>query len=288
MRWPIGKVKKYRKNPVLNPYRSNKFESAATYNGTALKENNKVYLYYRAEQHYYNDYISSIGMAVSKNGLEFERKKEPVIKPERRYEKRGCEDPRITKIEDTYYLIYVAFTGRKSHIALAESKDLLHWKKKGLLMKYAKSGVLLPKKIKGKYYLYYGDTNIYLATSRNLKDWQTQEKPVLTPRRDHFDSRLVEMGPAPIITKKGIFVIYNSFNGEEYSAGCAMLDKNDPGKAIARKEDPILSPTSSWESYGKINYVVFAEGLVQMKNKYFIYYGGADKSIGVAFAKKKY
>jgi len=288
MRWPIGKLKKYKKNPILSPSKKNKWESAAVYNGTAVRKNGRIYIFYRAEQDYYNKYVSKVGLAVSRDGFKFKKHGKPVIVPERRYEKRGCEDPRICEIDGKYYLTYVAFSGRKIGIALAESKDLLHWKKKGILLKNVKSGALVPKKIDGKFVMYFGDTNMYVATSKDLKKWKISEEPVLSPRIDKFDLQLVEIGPCPIVTKKGIFIIYNSSNWDEYNVGYAMFSKNNPEKLIARTNKPKLSATQPWESYGKVNYVVFAEGLVEKDGKYFLYYGGADKSIGVAVGRKLY
>lgn len=288
MRWPIGKLNKFKGNPVLSPSRKNKWESAAVYNGTAVRKHGKIYLFYRAEQHYYSDYISKIGLAISKDGYNFKRLKNPVIVPEKVYEKRGCEDPRICEIDGRYYMTYVAFSGRKIHIALAESDDLIEWRKKGILIKYSKSGALVGGKVNGKYVLYFGDTNIYLATSKDLKKWKVYGKPVLTPRADKFDSRLVEIGPCPVLTQNGIFVVYNSSDGHEYNVGYAMFSKNPPSKLIARTNTPRLSATKPWENFGKVNYVVFAEGLVEKNGDYLEYYGGADKSIGVAVGGKKY
>ncbi len=288
MKWPIGKLKKYRHNPVLNPSRKNKWESAAVYNGTAVRKEGKIYLFYRAEQHYYNDYISKIGLAISKDGFKFKRLKQPIIVPERSYEKRGCEDPRICEIDGKYYMTYVAYSGTKTYVCLAESSNLLNWKKRGILIKYVKSGALVSGKIDDRYILYFGDINIYMASSRNLKNWKVYEEPVLTPRADKFDSRLVEIGPCPIVTKKGIFMIYNSSDGNEYNVGYAMFSKTKPEKIIARTNSSRLSATQSWESYGKVNYVVFAEGLVERNGEYLEYYGGADKSIGVAVGRRRY
>jgi len=288
MKWPIGKLEKYKENPILNPSRKTKFESAAVYNGTVVNKDGKIYLFYRAEQHYYSEYISKIGLAISKDGFNFKKYGEPIIVPERRYERRGCEDPRICEIDGKYYMTYVAYSGKKTNIALAESKDLLHWKKRGILIKRVKSGALVPKKIDGKYVMYFGDKSIYVATSRNLKTWKITSEPVLSPRADNFDLQLVEMGPCPIVTKKGLFVIYNSANWEGYNIGYAMFSKNNPGKLIARTNKPRLSATQPWENYGKVNYVVFAEGLVEKGGKYLLYYGGADKSIGLAVGKKLY
>lgn len=291
MKWPIGTLKKYNKNPILNPSKKSDFESAATYNGTTIEKDGKIYLFYRAEGQYYNKYISKICLAISKDGLNFKRyNKNPIIFPEKSYEKRGCEDPRVTEIDGKYYMTYVGFDGKKVCICLAESVDLIHWKKLGRILKGVKSGCILPKKVNNKYIMYFGDVNIYLATSKDLKKWKIQEQPILTPRGDNFDSRIVEIGPTPIFTKKGIFMIYNSSNSEtgEYNSGYAMFSKNNPSKLIARTNKPTLSPSKSWENYGKVNYVVFVEGLIEKDNKYYLYYGGADKSIGVAIGNKLY
>jgi len=288
MRWPIGKLKKFRGNPVLSPSRKNKWESAAVYNGTVVRKHGRIYLFYRAEQHYYNDYISKIGLAISRDGFKFKKQKQPIIVPERNYEKRGCEDPRICEINGKYYMTYVAYSGTRTYVCLAESPNLLNWNKRGILIKYVKSGALVSDKVEDKYVLYFGDINIYMATSRNLKKWKIYEEPVLTPRADKFDSRLIEVGPCPIVTKKGIFMIYNSSDGNEYNVGYAMFSKKHPEKCIARTPSSQLSATQPWESYGKVNYVVFAEGLVEKNGEYLEYYGGADKSIGVALGRKRY
>ena len=135
---------------------------------------------------------------------------------------------------------------------------------------------------------YFGEFIKESARIHNLKKWKVYEEPVLTPRADNFDSRVVEVGPCPIVTKKGIFMIYNSSDGNEYNVGYAMFSKKNPEKLIARTNNPRLSATQPWESYGKVNYVVFVEGLVEKKGEYFEYYGGADKSIGVALGRRRY
>ena len=70
--------------------------------------------------------------------------------------------------------------------------------------------------------------------------------------------------------------------------GYAMFSKKNPDRLLARTNSPRLSATQPWENYGKVNYVVFAEGLVSKEGEYLEYYGGADKSIGVALGRKRY
>ena len=149
--------------------------------------------------------------------------------------------------------------------------------------------------------MYWGDTNIYLATSDNLVDWHPLEdstgnlKPIIRPRPGKFDSQLVESGPPAILGDNGILLIYNSENSPEigdksipsgtYSAGQVLFDKNDPGKILHRLENHFFTPVKPYEITGQVNNVCFLEALVKFKGKYFLYYGTADSKIAVAVAE---
>ena len=304
-------AKKYFKNPILTPVLKEKnFETACVFNPAAIVKDKKVFLLYRAEDLYYLNYISRIGLAWSGDGFKFKRyKNNPVIDKEKKLSKNergGSEDPRIVRVNNNkYFLTYTAFPKTKPvSLCGAFSKDLIHWKKIGLLISKkmcgsntsAKSGAIVQDyKYKGKYVMYFGDNHIKVALSDNLKDWKIIEKPVLKPRKKYFDSCLIEGGPPPIVTEKGILMIYNSaktritYEGTRrwlsYSPGFALFDKNNPTKLLFRTEKPILEPTEYWEKYGKVNNVIFTEGLVHFKKKWLLYYGGGDKSIGVATLK---
>ncbi|RLJ02682.1 MAG: glycosidase [Candidatus Aenigmatarchaeota archaeon] len=303
-------AKKYSKNPILTPVLKEKsFETACVFNPAAIVKDKKVFLLYRAEDLYYNNYISRIGLAWSEDGFRFKRyKNNPVINKGKKLtktEKRGSEDPRIIRINNMFFLTYTAIP-KDGPVSLcgAFSKDLIHWKKTGTLISKKMSGpdtnakagaIVQDYKYKGKYVMYFGEGVIKMALSRNLKNWEIIEKPVLKPRKWYFDDSLVEGGPPPIVTEKGILMIYNSrktritYEGIRkwlsYSPGFAIFDKNNPTKLLFRSEKPILKPTEYWEKYGKVNNVIFATGLVYFKKKWLLYYGGADKSIGVAEIK---
>lgn len=179
----------------------------------------------------------------------------------------------------------------------AFSDDLIHFKKIGQLVPgKEKSGSIVQNyKHDGNFVMYFGDKVLHIAYSKNLKNWRVEEKPVLTARESHFDNYLVEGGPPPIVTDAGILMIYNSakagpaYKGGtkwlSYSPGIAIFAKNDPTKLLFRSEKPIMEATEYWEKYGKVNYVIFATGLVKFRQKWLLYYGGADKSIGVADIK---
>jgi predicted GH43/DUF377 family glycosyl hydrolase len=119
-----------------------------------------------------------------------------------------------------------------------------------------------------------------------LLHWTEEtDEPVLPVRAGKFDSRVAEPGPAPIVTAKGIVLIYNGADDKlVYRTGVAMFDRNDPRKLIARTEVPIFEPEKSWERVGQVPNVVFVEGMVRRGERFLFYYGGADANVGVAEA----
>ena len=293
------KAKKYSKNPILTPLlKERSFERASVYNPAAIVKDKKVYLLYRAESRHDN-YISRIGLASSEDGFNFKRCfKNPIIKEDKNssIEKRGCEDPRVVKVDQGYFLTYGAYPGGKEmYLCGAFSKDLIHWKKIGILIPgREKAGALVQNyKYKGKYVMYFGEgKTLKIAVSSDLIHWELINDSVLKVRANSFDSYLVEGGPPPILIKEGILVIYNSakkmrnYEGKEdwlgYAPGVAIFDKDNPTKLLYRSKNPLLEPEEYWEKYGKVNNVIFATGLVYFRRKWLLYYGGGDKSIGVA------
>lgn len=265
----------------MNTGKGRNFEHECVYNPAAVMRNGIIHVFYRAENKY-GRYVSAIGLATSKDGIHFTRYDDnPVLSPEGEHEQRGCEDPRITEIDGTYYMFYTAFAGTKGiGEALATSTDLIHWKKKGVILPNMKSFALFPKRINGKYCGLVGDKHVVFATSEDLLRWEIEPEPLLCPRDDHFDSYLVEPGPPPFLYEDMWTFIYNSSNGASYNVGYCFLDKENPRDVLYRSEEPFLSPTHAWEKFGKVNNVVFASGIVRLKAKWLLYYGGADKVCG--------
>ena len=295
------------------------WEEKDVFNPAAVVRNDSVFLIYRAEDNI-GKYAgtSRLGLAVSTDGFHFIRKKEPILFPAedemKKYEwEGGIEDPRIVERDDgTYIMTYTAYDGKIARLSIASSTNLVKWIKHGLVLQgkhidsWSKSGAIVARqlgekivatKINGKYWMYFGDTDLFLATSDDLIHWQPLEednkiKSVLQPRKGYFDSRLVESGPYALLTKKGIVLIYNGMNLDEggdptiakgaYCAGQALFDANDPSKLIDRLEKTFLRPDKSYEITGQINQVCFVEGLVSFHGKWFLYFGTADSKIAVA------
>jgi beta-1,2-mannosidase len=336
--WQLGPFVKPFNKPILSanplsafncPVQKTKvnWEKSNAFNPAAIVRNNQVVMLYRGEDK--NQGIgkqtSRIGKVQSNDGIVFIKTPSPVLYPAndnvKKYEwPGGCEDPRIIQTEDgTYILTYTAWDGKTARLSVAASRDLSNWSKKGpvfakavngrFLNTWSKSGAIViakkkdkfyPVKINNKYWMYWGDSPIYLAFSDNLFDWEPVTdstgnlQPVVTIRKEKFDSQVVEPGPPAIITDKGILLLYNGMNAEgddgdktlppkTYCGGQILFDKNDPSKIIARCEQPFVKPELRFEKKGQYTAgTTFIEGLVFFKGKWFLYYGAADSSVGVA------
>src|SRR5262249_696509 len=125
-----------------------------------------------------------------------------------------------------------------------------------------------------------------LSWSTDLIHWiEATDTPVLPRRPEKFDSRVVEPGPPPILTRRGIVLLYNGADEHlVYRTAVAAFDASDPRKLLFRSEEPIFSPEKDWEKIGQVPNVVFVEGLVRQKHRWLFYYGAADKYVGVAEA----
>lgn len=287
--WQLGPFEKYDGNPILKP-RGDSWEAKDLFNPAAFSDGETITMLYRAEDSTgIGDWngTSRIGLATSTDGINFERRTDPVYEPVDDFElPGGTEDPRIVEIDDRFYLTYTAYDGETARLALASSDDLESWERHGLVfpdLGWSKAGAIVPQKINGKYWMYYGDTNIWAATSDDLINWTAIEEPVMEPREGMFDSGLIEPGPTPLITDDGILMLYNSADDDlVYRAGQVLFDMNDPTRVLKRSDTHFLEPDTELEVEGQIPNVVFIEGLARLGNTWYLYYGMGDSGIGVA------
>jgi predicted GH43/DUF377 family glycosyl hydrolase len=296
--WAPGPWTRLSSDPIISA-RGDDWESAGTFNPAVIRRRGKFVMLYRAQD---KNGTSRLGYAESTDGLHFDRRSQPVLSPQADYEKDGgVEDPRLVKFGGTYYLTYTGYNKKDAQLCLATSSDLVHWQRRGVILPaykgnwntgWTKSGAIVPEKINRKYWMYFLGTSadktdqMGLAYSADLIHWtEATSVPVLARRAGRFDSRVVEPGPPPIVTKDGIVLIYNGADDNLiYRAGIAVFDRSDPRKLIWRSEQPVFLPEKHWEMVGQVPNVVFVEGMVKQGRRYLFYYGAADKYIGVAEA----
>lgn len=295
----LGEWNRASAEPILAP-QGNGWESAGTFNPAVVLRRGTYVMLYRAQDH---AGTSRLGYAESSDGVHFTRRAQPVLSPETRYEANGgVEDPRLVKIAGIYYLTYTAYNKKDAQLCLATSRDLIHWMRHGVILPaykgawnrgWTKSGAIVTQKIDGKYWMYWLGTaadktdQMGIATSRDLLHWtEALDTPVLPRRPGKFDSRVVEPGPPPLLTRRGIVLIYNGADDHlVYRTGIAIFDRTDPRKVLYRSDEPVFQPEKEWEKTGQVPNVVFVEGMAPRGDHWLFYYGGADKYVGVARAK---
>ncbi len=239
---------------------------------------------------------SVFALARSDDGYHFTLDDEPVMTPCNgpgcfgEYERKGIEDPRITKIGDIYYIIYTAVSPYGPLLALAKTVDFKTFERIALVSEPEnKDGVLFPEKINGKYArldrpVAGGIANIWISYSDDLITWG-RSRCVMTVRDDHWDSWRIGPSSQPIRFDHGWLIIYHGVkaasSGPIYRLGAAVLDGDDPSKVLCRTAIPILSPREYYERVGDVSNVVFSCGAIleddgeQLK----IYYGASDTCI---------
>ncbi len=268
-------------NPILKPVPEHAWESRKLYNPGAVYHNGKHHLFYRAVGEG-PDWESVIGYAASDDGERFDRFSSPLLKGEGEFEVRGLEDPRITKIGDTFYMAYAAYDGITPRLSIATSQDLKSWTKHGPALggwrfaeaggkfvkfiddkpavvpqsnEWSKSGAIFPEKIEGKYVMLFGEYRIWLAYSDDGLNWKGDHTPLVSPRTgSRFDNCYVETGPPPILTEKGWLVFYHGVdNTGQYSLGIILLDFSDPKKVLSRPEKSVFRAARWYESHGLVD-----------------------------------
>lgn len=312
------RLEKHLKNPILTPIAGNEWEDEATFNPAAFYEDGKVYLIYRAVGH---DYVSVLGYAESTDGIHFKnRLSKPIFAGNHNFDVRsprsnaltvnkfmsgggygGCEDPRITKINDRLYMVYVAFNGysepRLAITSILYDNFIKHrflWEKPVLISPPGiidKSGCVLPEKINGKFVIFHRIyPNILIDFVDNLNfDGKTYLKGEfkIEPRPTMWDSRKIGTGAPPLKTKHGWLLIYQAVTDRDdskYKIGAMLLDLADPTKVLYRSNQPIIEPTEHYENGLSKFGVVYPCGAVIVGEDLLVYYGGSDSVTCVASA----
>lgn len=243
---------------------------------------------------------SVFALARSDDGFHFEIENDPVMAPARKgpfakYERKGIEDPRITRIDGIYYIMYTAVSKYGPRLALAKTEDFKKIERIALISEPDnKDGVLFPEKIGGKYARLDRPMsgmlgNIWISYSDDLITWG-DSSVVMTIRDEHWDSWRVGASCQPIRIDGGWLAIYHGVKmasgGPIYRLGAAMLDGKDPSNVLCRTAIPILSPREYYERVGDVNNVVFSCGAILEDDgeELKIYYGASDTSICVGTA----
>lgn len=315
------KLTRYPHNPILEANPQQVWEAGAVFNcGATVGPDGSIYLLYRAvprgytkkaSGHGYDNYISSIGCAISEDGRHFTRRSHPVIESLEEYERFGCEDSRVTRLEMDGKVLYLitytalsspAFSGRGNRVALASTDDMRSFHKHGVVIPDLenKDAVIFPELVGGRIAMlhrvepdvqivYFENLQQLVNPNNNDEFWgayagSLEQFTVMKPEYE-WEVKKIGAGPPPIKTEAGWLLIYHGVDAADfYRAGVALLDLEDPSRVIARSPYPILAPEEKYERIGDVPNVVFPVGAVVQEGTLHVYYGGADKCCCLATA----
>lgn len=288
-------LERYAGNPILTAGDA-AWECKNVSNAGAAVYDHKVYLIYRAEGSELRNGpgswpVTRLGLAVSDNGYDISHRHPlPIFdrEPDNPWCELGCEDPRITQIGDTYYIVYTG-QNRLGHIGdrlmYATTKDFKTFEKHGVLMEELeqRTSGLLPGKIQDQYVLFHRPMpNMWVSFSRDLKTWTDMTCILKTQLGTWYETKLGIGGP-PLETEEGWLLFWHGKDRQSrYALGIMLLDKDDPRKIIRMQEEPILTCEMDYEKEGFCPNVVYTNGAVKFNDRYFVYYGCSDHCLAVA------
>ncbi len=243
--------------------------------------------------------IPSIYLGRSKDAIHWDIDKERIHFVDENGETfmpRYAYDPRLVKVEDTYYAIWCQdFYG--AAIGIAKTKDFKTFTRvENPFIPFNRNAVLFPRKINGLFTLLsrpsdsghtpFGD--IFLSQSPDMEFWG-RHRHVMSKGSNWWESVKIGGGAAPIETSEGWLLFYHGVsstcNGFVYSIGGAILDINEPSKVLYRCSTYLLTPETDYEERGFVPNVCFPCATLcdSESGKIAVYYGAADSVVGLAF-----
>lgn len=292
-----GVVWRHSGNPIINwnPTKS----TARIFNSAVMAYGDGFVGVFRAD---HKNSKAAVHLGWSKDGLHWDinddviQWKDPDGRP---YQPNYAYDPRLVKIDDTYYIIWCTDFGGAS-LGLGMTKDFKEFiRLENPFIPYNRNGVLFPRKINGMYLLLsrpsdtghtpFGD--IFISESPDLIHWGRHRRVMSRGGSGWWQSVKIGAGPIPIETNEGWLLIYHGVtgtcNGFVYSMGAALLDLDNPSKVLYRTRDYILTPEKSYETTGFVPNVAFPCATLHdaETGRIAIYYGAADTYVAVAYTK---
>lgn len=266
----------------------------SVFNAGAVKFNGKYLSLTRVED---LTGSSALWVARSNDGVKFEPDPEPIMAPSTEdyfseNETISLEDPRITEIDDIYYITYVVYSEHGAFTALVSTSDFKKVNRLGsITFPNNKDVALFPEKFEGKYAKLdrpstLSSANMWISFSPDLVHWGSQ-KPLMEVRNRKWDETRIGAGAPPIKTSEGWLEVYHGVretsSGVLYRLGAVLLDMEQPWKVVGRAGEAILSPVSQEDFLGNVSNVVFTCGTVlEPNNQLKVYYGASDQVIGLA------
>jgi len=287
---------RYTENPIIkrNPVKG----VARIFNSAVMPYKDAFIGVFRGEQ---VNGIPAIYLGRSEDGIHWEFDEEKIQFQDEEgntFLPRYAYDPRLVKVEDTYYIIWCQdFYG--AAIGMAKTTDFkIFTRLENPFIPYNRNAVLFPRKVNGNFLLLsrpsdtghtpFGD--IFVSESPDMVYWG-KHRHVMSKGSNWWESLKIGGGAAPIETDEGWLLFYHGVcqtcSGYVYSIGGAILDLENPSIVKYRCTNFLLTPEEWYEERGFVPNVCFPCACIcdPADGRIAIYYGCADSYVGVAFTK---
>lgn len=308
-------MKRHPQNPILAA-KDVPYDAHLIFNVGVIKHQGRYVMVFRNDYGFskkdFDDYCegkrkdypkikTNIGLAFSKDGINWEVQKKPCFELQSD-EIIKAYDPRLTVIEGRVYMCFAVDTRHGILGGIAVTDDFDKFEVLSTTTPDNRNMVLFPERFGGKFvrlerpfpvYSRQGKDrfDIWISDSPDAKFWGNSK---LLLGVEHVPYCNDKIGPAapPIKTKKGWLTTIHAVdrddanrgkNGYEakwtkrYTAGLILLDLNNPYKVIGMSKKPLLVPEAPYEVDGFRGNVIFPGGMIlEDSGEVKIYYGGAD------------
>ena len=286
---------RYPGNPIIT-FDSMPYRCHAVFNPGAVLAGDETILLLRVED---LEGASHITIARSRDGVTgWTIDPKPLLSPNHdhggSYEEYGCEDPRVTYLDDIgkWIIAYTAYSPMGAGVALALTSDFVTVERLGLtLAPNNKDAAVFPGKIGGKYWMLHRPAageieHIWVTDSPDLRHWGHPTMLLNERGGPWWDSLKVGASTIPIRTDQGWLILYHGVKnfpvGPAYRLGAPLEHLQNPRRLIARLPYWILAPREYYETTGQVPNVVFPCGHTLVGDELRLYYGAADTCVCLA------
>ncbi|GAC1646903.1 MAG: glycosidase [Gemmatimonadaceae bacterium] len=255
---------------------------------------------------------SCLALALSRDGSTVhEIRDRPAVAREAPYEEWGAEDARVTYLaeEGRFAITYTGYSPAGPRVCLITTDDLLNparYHRHGpRLSGENKNCVIFPQKVGGQYVILHRPMPRMICTRVDAleSEWPSDGVEILGPKPGSWRSSRVGAGAPPILTRLGWLLPFHGATsideGNVYSMGWCVLDRDQPEKLLYVSDVPALTPQTAYEiepgplpQVDMANFrggvrVIFPQGLVERDGDLLVYYGAADVTVAGARVNKQ-
>ena len=216
-----------------------------------------------------------------------------VIFPITEQQRGGLEDLRLVRFDHAtngtpdfeWVGTYTAYSGSSIRSELLRTRDFREFELEPIEGRAGrnKGMALFPRKIDGKFCMVgrQDGKNLFLMYSDRINCWDDEGVLLMEPK---YPWEFIQIGNcgSPIETDEGWLLLTHGVGAmRKYALGCALLDKKDPSRVLARTKTPLLTAIDA-DRYGYVPNVVYTCGALKVGENLLVPYGISDSAVGFA------